>query len=142
MKKAMVFFCFVLAVALLVNADASAGQFTTVPSVPNGGEVAFTSSPKNYGNAMEMHVYEWPSTTVTDNYRCRIVSNSTGRALRLRLIGVDGSIINFCITPVNGTCATPIVSLLPNLKFHCTVSSGNPFPVTSSALYRVAIGRP
>ena len=142
MKKAMVLFCCVLAVALLMNAGALAGQFTNVPTVPNGGEVQFYASPKNYGNAMMMHTYSFNSTTVTDNFRCRIVSNSTGRALRLKLIGVDGTIINSCITAVNGTCATPIVALLPNLRFHCTVSSGNPFPVTSSALYRIAIGRP
>jgi len=142
MKQAIFFFGIVLAFVLMVTGDALAGQFTTVPSVPNGGEVSFYASPKNYGNAMEMHVYEFPSTTVADNYRCRIVSNSTGRALRLKLIGVDGTIINSCITPVNGICATPIVGLLPNLKFHCTVSSGNPFPVSSSALYRIAIGRP
>jgi hypothetical protein len=96
------------------------------------------------GAAMEMDVWEFESATVNDNHRCRIVSNATGRQLRLRLIGVDGSVVATCITPVNGPCALPVFIHVANLLFQCTVATANGQPVLggNAAFYRIGIARP
>jgi hypothetical protein len=135
-----------LAVAILAG-PADAGQFkrlsATATLVP-GAQVQVFGSPQNQGAAMEMDVYEFLSAgtaaTLT-GYRCRILSNSTGQTLNLRLIGVNGSVISSCAATSPGFCDLPFSSLVGNLLFQCTVATGNGAPVIPSRFYSLAVQR-
>jgi hypothetical protein len=124
---------------------AEAGQFKRLTGsnlLANGGSIQAYASPLNTGAAMEMDVYEFQTTPVFDSWRCFVNANNTGRALNVRLVGVNGTVgTSSCTTPVNGTCATPFVGLAPNLLFQCTVSTGNGSPVLPGSLYRFGIQR-
>jgi len=143
MKTAL--FCFGIAFVfvLALGGDALAGQFKTMASVPNGGTLYAYSSPMSFGPAMEMEVFEFLSTSVADNYRCRIVQNRTNRPLTIRLIGVNGTVVGSCTAPTGGgSCVTPTFSLVPNLKFFCLVSTYNPAPVALGGWYQMGVQRP
>jgi hypothetical protein len=140
---ALAVFGAVIVAVLVFSGEAPAGQFKRIigGGLTDGGGFVFAhASPRNFGNAMEMDVYEF-ETPASDSYRCGILNNNTGRSLNVRLVGVNGTIINSCATPVNGTCATPFVGLFGGLLFQCTVSTGFGSPVTDPAYYRFFVQR-
>lgn len=121
---------------------AEAGQFKRLTGsnlLPNGGSIQALGSPLNTGPAMEMDVYEFQS--VADSWRCFVNANTTGQDLTVRLIGLTGAPLATCVTPVNGTCATPFVALGGGFLFQCTVSSGAGSPVLPNSFYRVGVQR-
>jgi hypothetical protein len=126
---------------LLVGSTALAGQFKRLDAstLAPGTQVSALASPQNQGAAMEMDAYEYLSAAAS--YRCRITFNSTGEALNLRVIGVNGTVAFSCTTPVNGTCDTPFVAHAGNLLFQCLVATGNGSPVTASSAYVFAVQR-
>ncbi|HXH08477.1 MAG TPA: hypothetical protein VNP04_01695 [Alphaproteobacteria bacterium] len=132
-----------LATVFGLHGEALAGQFKTLNTagLGVGGSISAHSSPKNFGQAMEMEVYEWPTASTGGNYRCQITSNSTGQTLNLRLIGVNGTIISSCAAANGGTCSTPTAALVGNLKFMCLVATQFGAPVSSSAHYVIAVQR-
>jgi hypothetical protein len=140
---AMVGLTVVLAMVFGFGGDALAGQFKTLNTagLAVGAQVDAHSSPKNTGAAMEMEVYEWQTTAAGGNYRCRILSNTTGRTLNLREIGVNGTIVGSCAAVNGGTCNTPTLGHGGNLKFMCIVSTANGQPVSSTAHYVMAVQR-
>ena len=133
-----------LATGLVWNGEVIAGQFKRLTGsnlLGVGGSISAHASPRNQGTAMEMDVYEYQSAAVAANYRCSITQNSTGRALRLRRIGVDGSITATCITAINGVCSLPLVAHAANLLFQCTVATASSQPVSATAHYTIAVQR-
>lgn len=132
----------ILATGLALSRDATAGSFKVVSTLglANGGARFAWSSPFNVSSAMEIEVYEWV-TNATDGWRCGISSNSTGQDLQVRLIGLTGTVLASCVTPVNGTCGTPFVGLGFGFAFHCTVSSGAGSPVILGSNYRFFVQR-
>jgi hypothetical protein len=134
---------FSLGVSFLGTAEA--GQFKRLTGsnlLANGGFIQAYASPLNTGAAMEIDVYEFQTTPLSDAWRCFVNANNTGRALNVRLVGVNGTVgASSCTTPVNGTCFTPFVTLAPNLLFQCTVSTGNGAPVAAGSLYRFGVQR-
>src|SRR5581483_1441227 len=114
-----------------------AGQFKRLnaSTLAVGAQITAHASPVNQGNAMEMDTYEFLVAPAGGNYRCRIVSNSTGQTLNLRLIGVDGTIASSCAAPNGGTCNTGTFALVGNLLFQCLVSTHNGAPVVGGAHY-------
>lgn len=118
------------AAALALGATAEAGQFKTVNTVTNsgvltvGGAITQISSPKStLGGTMEMEVYEFQTPPAGGGWQLQITQNNTGRALNLRLVGVNGTIITSCTTPVNGTCNTTPIGLVGNFKFLALVAT-------------------
>jgi len=135
---------FTLSVSFLGTAEA--GRFRKLTGsnlLPNGGSIQIYASPLNTGTAMEIDVYEFQTTAVQDRWRCFVNANNTGRALNVRMIGLTGEPLPTvkCVTPVNGTCATPFVGLGANFLFQCTVSSGSGSPVRPNSFYRVGVQR-
>ena len=128
-QKRILLLAIVFAIAFAFSKDALAGSYQTIDSIPNGGAVALHITPRNQGAAAEATIVAWNSTTAVDTFRCGIISNSTGRALNLRMFGVNGTIIAQCTTAVNGGCATANVSLVANLEFQCGVWTQNGQPV-------------
>lgn len=129
---------------LLGTSAASAGQLKTLNTQVLGvnGQVTAYSSPKNTNSAMEMEVYEWQTAAVQVNWRCRILSNQTTRALSLRMIGLTGVELASCTTAPGGTCDTPSVTLGATFKFMCTVATGAGSPIPSdTSWYRIAVQR-
>src|SRR4051812_36918949 len=77
-----------------LNQPASAGQFRRVDQTANlavGGQIFFRVSPTNRNTAMEMDVFEFLSRAGAGSYRLRILQNSTGQQLNLRMIGLTGA---------------------------------------------------
>ena len=142
MKRALVCFGIVFAVALALSADVLAGQFKRMGSGPGFTPVFAYSSPMTYGQAMEMEAYEFTSGTTTDNFRCAIIQNRTNRPLNLRFVGVNATVVGSCTAPVGGNCVTPVFSCLPNLKFWCVVATQYPAPVAVGGWYQMSVQRP
>jgi hypothetical protein len=130
---------------MMFAAETNAGQFkrmTGSSALAVNGQISAQASPRNQGAAMEMDVYEWQSQAAgAASYRCRITSNTTGRTLNLRLIGVNGTIISSCSAVNLGTCNTGTFGVVANLLFQCTVSTANGSPVGGAAQYTFAIQR-
>lgn len=126
----------------LFAGDANAGQFKRlVGTIADfGGQIVAHASPLNTSTAMEMDVYEF-TTPAADSYRCRIIGNTTGQDLTVRLIGLTGSPLASCTTPVNGPCDTPYTALGGGFLFQCTVSSGAGSPVAAGAHYVITVQR-
>ena len=148
MRHATMFKNFAIAALFTLSASflgtAEAGQFKRLTGsnlLANGGVLRAVASPLNTGAAMEMDVYEFQTVNVLDGWRCFVDANTTGRALNVRLIGVNGTVVTSCTTPVNGTCTIPFTNLAPNLLFQCTVSTGNGAPVLPGSVYRIGIQR-
>jgi hypothetical protein len=132
------------AAVLVAGGQALAGQFkrlSRVATLAVGAQVAAFSSPQNQGAAMEMDVWEYLSAPAGASYRCRIISNNTGRQLRLARIGVNATVQASCVTPVNGTCDLPFVAHAGNLLFQCIVATGNGAPVATGSAYGFAVQR-
>jgi hypothetical protein len=140
---AMVGLTVVFAMVFGLGGDAVAGQFKTLNTagLAVGAQISAHSSPKNTGAAMEMEVYEWPTAAGGGSYRCRILSNTSGVTLNLREIGVNGTVVGSCAAANGGTCDTPTLGHVGNLKFMCIVSSANGQPVSSTAHYIIAVQR-
>lgn len=128
---------------VLLGADVMAGQYKTLntATLSMNSQLTARSSPKNTANVMEMEVYEFQTNPNGGSFQCRITQNATGQDLNIRLIGVNGTVISSCVTPVNGTCDTPSVSLVGNLKFQCLVSTDAFSAVNASANYTMAVRR-
>ena len=75
------------------------------------------------------------------SYRLRILQNSTGQELNLRLIGLTGAQLTSCATAANGLCDTPSIALGANFLFQATIATGAGNPVGAGALYTIAIQR-
>lgn len=125
---------------------ASAGQYRRVDQTATlavGAQVFFRVSPTNHNTAMEMDVWEFLSRNGAGSYRLRIVQNSTGQDLTVRMIGLTGTQLGAvtCTTAVNGVCDTPSIALGANFLFQAIVSSGAGSPVGAGALYTIAIQR-
>ena len=130
--------------ALLAPSQAEAGEFKTLNTagLGVGGQVTAYSSPKNNGPAMEMEVFEWASSLSGGSYRCRITQNATARVLNIRLIGINGTIVNSCTTSAGGVCDAPTVSVVSNAKFMCIVATQNGTTIPSdSSWYQMAVQR-
>jgi hypothetical protein len=126
---------------LLFGTTALAGQFKRLDasSLAPGAQVSALASPQNQGAAMQMDAYEYLSAAAS--YRCRITFNSTGEALNLRVIGVNGTVAFSCTTAVNGTCDTPFVAHAGDLLFQCLVATGNGSPVAAGSAYVFGVQR-
>ena len=136
----------ILAAALVMGgaALAEAGQFKTLNTagLGVGGQVTAYSSPKNSGSSMEMESYEWQTAAGGGTYRCRITSNATSRVLNIRLIGVNGTVINSCTTAAGGTCNGASVGLAGGVKFQCLVATAFGTTIPSDASwYQMAVQR-
>ena len=90
---------------------------------------------------MEMEVFEWPSTAAGGSYSCNILYNGTGRVLNMSLIGVNGTVINFCSAGVSGSCSTPITALAGGTKFQCLTSTAFGAPVAAGVYYSMSVQR-
>ena len=133
---------FTLGVSFLGTAEAGHFQKLTGSNLlVNGGSIQVYGSPLNTNSAMEIDIYEFQTTPVEDKWRCFVNVNNTGRNLIVRLIGLTGAPLASCATPVNGTCATPFVSLAGGFLLQCTVSSGARSPVLRGSVYRVGVQR-
>jgi hypothetical protein len=131
-----------LAAALFATTDASAGQFKRLDATASlgvGGQVTAWANPQNHNIAMEMDTYEFLSAS--GNWRCRILFNNTGTGLHLSLVGLTGTVLQSCTTPVNGTCDTPDIGLGGDFLFQCIVASGAGSPVGANSLYQIGIQR-
>jgi hypothetical protein len=136
----------ILAAALVMGgaAVAEAGQFKTLNTsgLGVGGQVTAYSSPKNNGSSMEMETYEWATASGGGTYRCRLLSNATSRALNIRLVGVNGTVINSCTTAAGGTCDAPSIGLAGGVKFQCLVATSFGTTIPSDASwYRMGVQR-
>jgi hypothetical protein len=130
---------FTLGVSFLGTAEA--GQFKRLTGsnlLADGGILQVYATPLNTASAMEIDVYEFQ--TVADSWSCRVTANTTGQDLVVRLIGLTGAPIATCVTPVNGTCATPAIALGGGFLFQCTVASGAGSPV-NGGFYRLGVQR-
>ena len=148
MRRAMMFITLVMVALFTLGVSflgtAEAGQFKRLTGSnlrPNGGSIQVYASPLNTNTAMEIDVYEFQTTAVQDSWRCFVNANSTGRALNVRMIGLNGIVIASCTTPVNGTCGTPFVGLGANFLYQCTVSTSAGAPVRPGSVYRVGVQR-
>jgi len=132
----------ILATGLALSGDATAGSFKVVSTtgLANGGARFAVSSPFNVSSAMEIEVFEFV-TNAADSWRCGITQNNTGQDLQVRLIGLTGTVLSSCVTPVNGVCSTPFIALGGGFAFHCTVSSGAGSPVVLGSQYRFFVQR-
>jgi hypothetical protein len=139
-QRAIFLFAIVFAMIFAFSENAQTGQFKRIRDIPNGGEVQVHSSPKNFGRDMEMDIYEFESATEPDQFRCRIVSNSTGQELAIFMYGSDGSLIQSCITTLNGTCTTASQTVGANVLLQCRVSAVG--LATSTAHYIMSVRRP
>jgi hypothetical protein len=137
------------AVSLMLGSVADAGQFKTVNTVTNlgvlvpGGAITLISSPKtNLGGVMEMELYEFQTPPAGGSWQLVISQNNTGQDLNARLIGVNGTIIASCTTPVNGTCSTVPIALVGNLKFMAIVATDAFSPIApGNQTYTIRIRR-
>jgi len=120
----------ILAAGLVLSRDAVAFDFKTISTagLGDGGARFVHVSPFNVNTAMETTVFEFV-TNVADSWRCGITQNNTGQDLTVRLVNLLGFPVASCVTPVNGTCATPFVGLVGGFAFTCTVSGGTGSPV-------------
>jgi hypothetical protein len=129
------------AMALAISTNALAGSYQTIEGVPNSGAVALHVTPRNQGAAAEATVIAWNS--VADSFRCGITQNSTGRALNLVWMGVNGTIISSCTTAINGTCNTGTFGVVGGLEFQCLVYTQNGQPVLgANPHFTVEVRRP
>jgi hypothetical protein len=144
-KRALWVIGFWLAAAMMFAAETNAGQFkrmTGSSTLAVNGSISAHASPRNQGAAMEMDTYEWQSQAAgAASYRCRITSNTTGRTLNLRFIGVNGTIVSSCSAVNLGTCDTGTFAVVSNLLFQCLVSTANGSPVSGTAHYIFAVQR-
>ena len=148
----------VFATIFAFSENAPAGQFkriTATAVVPVGSQIELRANPQNCCvvdpntglpvpdmGSMETDVYEFQSAHNFNSFSCSIVSNTTGQALNLRMIGTSGNIIGSCIAPVNGPPCTVTASLQEFRLWLCTVSTAPGQAVTPTAEYILAIGRP
>lgn len=127
---------------LTAGGSAFAGQhkrLSSVQALAAGAQVQTWNSPQNQGAAAEMDTFEYLAAAAS--YRCRILFNNTGRALTVARLGVNGTIVGTCTTPVNGTCDQPFIAHAANLLFQCVVATGNGAPVTPGSFYSFAVQR-
>ena len=121
-----------------------AGNYTELEQTATlaaGGSVNVHRSPLNQGAAMEMDYTDFQTGAGGGSYRVTIAQNSTGRALNLRLLGVNATIIEQCTTAVNGTCTTATLGLGGNLDFGTVVASQNAAPVNTGGHYSLSVIR-
>ena len=137
----------VAALGMLVAASAAqAGQFKNVQtnSVNNNACVTVHSSPQNEGNAgtasMQMEIYEF-IPPAADNYKCCIGTNSTNRALTVRVITMSGASPSGATTGINLGGCTTFVSMPFPYAYQCTVSAGPGMPVAPNSEYTLKICR-
>ena len=134
----------VLTAVVGFGGQAQAGQFKRLDataSLPVGGQTYVHASPLNHGQAMEMDTYEFLTAPGGGRYRVRILQNVTGRALNVRMIGLNATIITSCTTAVNGLCDSSSIALGGNFLFQVIVATQAFAPVAGGAHYVVAIQR-
>jgi hypothetical protein len=132
----------IVATALVGSENAWAGKFKTLNTadLAVNEQVRDLSRPQNTGGTMEMELYEFTTKSGAEGtYQCRIARNATTRPLNLRLIALNGTVLESCEAPANQTCSTTPRSLVSNAKFLCLVASfaGS----TAGGFYEVAVRR-
>jgi hypothetical protein len=148
----------VFATIFAFSENALAGQIVrirTTASLPVGSQIELHANPQNCCvvdpdsglpvpdmGSMETDVYEFQSAHNFNSYSCSIVSNTTGQALNLRMIGLTGDIIGSCIAAADGTPCTVTGFLQEFRLWLCTVSTAPGRPVAPTAEYTLTIGRP
>jgi len=129
---------------LTSSSESQAGNYTELEQTATlgaGGSITVHRSPLNQGGAMEMDYTDFQTAAGAGSYRVTISQNSTGRALNLRLLGVNATIIGQCTTAVNGTCTTATLGLGGNLDFGTVVASQNGAPVSTGGHYSLSVIR-
>jgi hypothetical protein len=112
-------------------AAAQAGEFKTLNTntLAAGGSVTAVTTPKDpipltaFGGAIEMESFEFQTSPAGGSYHCQIVANNTNKTLNISLIGVNATVINSCSAAAGGTCNTPAVGLVGDLKFQCLLAT-------------------
>lgn len=143
MRRSSVFAMTLVVLEFLTKGSAAAGQFKRIDAstLGPGQQRVVHASPQNQSSAMEIDVYEFLTRIGGGGYRCRITSNNTGTALNLRLIGLTGTILNTCTTPVNGGCSVPFIGLGSNFLFQCTVAAAGLDPALVGSHYVLTVQR-
>jgi hypothetical protein len=142
-QRVIFLFAIVFAMIFAFSENALTGQFQRIGAIPDGGELQFHASPKNFGNIMETDFYQFESVVSDffDTFRCRIVSNGTGIALTLRAFDSADISRGACTTSVNGVCAVSSPFFVNGLSL-CTVSPALGGGQSAAGHYIIAIGRP
>jgi hypothetical protein len=141
--SAVLVLAIVLTTVFVFSHGATAGQFKRLntETLAVGAQISAHASPLNTGAAMEMDTYEFKTAAAGGSYRGRILTNSTGQTLNLKVIGTNGLIVASCSAVNAGTCNTATLSLVGNLLFLVIIATQNGAPVNAGAHYSMAVQR-